>query len=281
MPAEPLLIAVLLGASVALLTWALRGAVAARFERDVIWLNHAIWRFTPEPFDGRRYVIAYYIASAFVFFVLFAVLPSKFVALVIWLILTLMPRMIIERKWEAHRKAIEERLPESVMKMSSSVASGMSLIQAIERLGTREPPPIRSEFRIMANYWNLGSDFTSTIEEARRRLDLRNFTLFASALSINQKMGGNVTLTLERLSESLSTIDKMKRDIHAATSEGRTNIKVLAVAPLIMLLFIYFLDAEATMMLFTTTFGNLLVGFCTVLTAIGVFWGWKIVNADV
>lgn len=277
----PLAISVIAGLSIAFFVLALRVPLAERYHNDVMWLDHTIWRFTPNPFDGRPWVAGYYAISALVFVVLFAIFPSKVVALVLWLALLVIPKMVIQRKWEARRKAIEERLPESVMKMSSSVASGMSLIQAIERLAEREPAPINTEFRIIASYWNLGSDFTSTIEEAKRRLDLQNFSLFASALLINQKMGGNITLTLERLAKSLVTIDRMKRDIHVATSEGRTNIKVLAIAPLIMLFFIYFIDAEATVMLFTTPLGNIMLGTCALLTLIGFFWAWKIVNADV
>ena len=55
--------------------------------------------------------------------------------------------------------------------------------------------------------------------------------LFASAILVNQKLGGNISQTLDRLAGSLESIEHMRREVHAATSEGRTNIKVLAIAP--------------------------------------------------
>jgi tight adherence protein B len=165
--------------------------------------------------------------------------------------------------------------------MSSGVGSGMTLVQAIERLGERGPEPIRTEFRIMANYWQMGSDFGSTIEEAKRRLALKNFTLFASAILVNQRMGGNVTETLDRLADSLESLETMRRDVHAATAEGRTNIKVLAVAPFLMLGLVAFMDAGAVGMLFTTTIGLTLLAIAFAMAGTGTVWAWRVVNADV
>ena len=157
----------------------------------------------------------------------------------------------------------------------------MTLIQAIERLAERGAAPIKTEFRIMANQWGLGSDFTAVIEEAKRRLGLQSFNLFASAVLVNQRMGGNVTDTLERLAHSLESIDSMQRDVHAATSEGRTNVKVLMIAPLIMLGLVEIMDHQAVALLFTTALGGVLLGLAAILTAIGAIWAWKVAHADV
>ena len=161
-----LLLPLFIGGSLALIIWALKEPIQNKFQRDVAWLNYAIWRFTPEPFDGRWYVVAYYIGSIIVLILLVSIIPSTIVALALWGVLSLMPRVMIERKWQQRRELIEEQLPGTVLKMSGSVASGMSLIQAIERLSEREPAPINLEFRIIARYWNMVADFQSTIAQA-------------------------------------------------------------------------------------------------------------------
>jgi len=273
--------ALLLGASVAVLVWSLKGSLLRRWQKDVAWLEHAIWRFTPQPFNARPYVAAYYVVSLLVLVLLWILFPVKLVALIVWGALLIVPRIVIEWKWEKQRKLIDRQLAEAVLQMSTSVASGMTLVQAIERLTERCPDPIRTEFRIMSNQWRLGADLQSTIEEAKQRLNLPNFNLFASALLINQRMGGNVVTTLERLAFSVEGIERMRQEVRAATAEGRMNVKVLAVSPVIMLGLSCFIDAGAVGMLFTTPVGLMMLGASIALTALGTFWAWRIVGSDV
>jgi tight adherence protein B len=277
----PALLAVLIGLSAALLVWSLRGRLVARWNHDVAWVEHTVWRFTPDPVNARRYVALFYGGAVLVLFLLLLLVPNKILAAGLWAILIAVPRLAVSRAWAKRRQQIEQQLPIAVRQMSSSVASGMTLAQAIERLAGRAPDPIRVEFRIMTGYWQLGSDFTATIEEAKRRLNLENFNLFASAILVNQRLGGNVSLTLDRLAGSLEAIDQMKREVHAATAEGRTNIKVLAVAPFGMLGLVALMDAGAVGMLLTRSFGHLLLAVAALLTATGTLWAWRIVNANV
>jgi tight adherence protein B len=277
----PLIIAIMIGISGTTIVWSLRAELRARWEKDVAWLEHTIWRFTPEPFNARPYVAGFYISATVLLVVLLVALPMPLLGLIIWCVVVLLPKVLIDRAWQKRRKQIDEQLPASVLQMSSSVASGMSLVQSIERLADRSPAPINTEFRIIANYWNLGSDFSATIEEAKRRLRLPNFTLFASAILINQRMGGNITQTLDRLAFSLEAVERMRRELHAATSEGRTNIKVLVIAPFIMLGFVAVIDPPAVGMLLTRPLGHILLGVAALLTAAGTLWAWRIVRSDV
>ncbi|MFT5289087.1 MAG: tight adherence protein B [Planctomycetota bacterium] len=277
----PLLIACSFGFSGALFVYALRGKLLRRYERDQAWLEHTIWRFVPQPKPVRGYVLAYYCSAIALLALLLFLLANPFVAIAGWSLVIFIPRWVAAAAWSKRRKVINEQLPGTVRKLSSSVGSGLSLAQAIERTAVRAPAPIRTEFYVISSYWKMGADFATSIEEAKRRLGLPNFTLFASAIVVNQRMGGNVTATLDRLASSLESIASMQRDVHAATSEGRMNIKVLAVAPFLMLGLTSFMDREAVVMLFTTFVGQLVLGFCFSLTAIGTWWAWQIVKSDV
>lgn len=277
----PILIAASFGFAGALLIWALRAKLLRRYERDLAWLEHTMWRFTPNPKPVRLYVLGYYAAAFGLLVVLLLALANPLIALALWSIVILVPRWVAASAWKRRKREINEQLPGTVRKLSSSVGSGLSLAQAIERMAVRAPAPIRTEFYVISNYWKMGADFATSIEEAKRRLELPNFTLFASAVVVNQRMGGNVTDTLDRLAAALEAIDRMQRDVHAATAEGRMNIKVLAVAPFIMLGLVSFMDRGAVVMLFTTLIGQLILGFCILLTALGTWWAWQIVKSDV
>ncbi len=278
---QSLLLAATFGISIGMFVFALRASCVRRFERDVAWLEHTLWRFSPSPKPARPYVVAAYIFSFSLLAVLLIATRNPALSAIVWTIVVVIPRLYAERAWKKRKAEIEEQLPEAVRQLSSGVGSGLSLAQAIERLAIRAPMPIRTEFFVVSNYWKLGADFTTSIEDAKRRLELANFNLFASAIVVNHHMGGNVTATLDRLATSLESIARMRRDIYAATAEGRMNIKVLAVAPFLMLGLISFMDAEAVGMLFTRPVGQAILGFCVMLTGIGTYWAWQIVKSDV
>ena len=277
----PLLLALTIGISSAMAVFALRASFVRRFERDVAWLEHTLWRFSPTPKPARPYVIAAYVFVALLLIVLLIATRNPILSILIWAVVVVIPRLYAARAWTKRKTEIEDQLPEAVRQLSSGVGSGLSLAQAIERLAVRAPMPIRTEFYVVSNYWKLGADFTTSIEDAKRRLELANFNLFASAIIVNHHMGGNVTSTLDRLATSLEAIARMRRDIYAATAEGRMNIKVLAVAPAIMLALVSFMDAGAVGMLFTKPVGQAILGFCVALTATGTWWAWQIVKSDV
>jgi tight adherence protein B len=274
-------LAACLGLALAAFILAFRGTINDHIERDIAWVKTVAYRFTPEPVEPRPYVIAYYGMVFVVTVFLFVVTPLPVLGLIVGGILLMAPRPVANYLWESRKQKIDEQLPIAVLQMASSVGSGMSLAQAIDRLAQRAEKPIRVEFQIMSNQWKAGSDLVSTLEETKRRLRLPNFNLFASALLVNQTMGGNVVQTLQTLATSLEAIDRMRRDIRVATSEGRTNIKVLAGAPLIMLLIVSFIEPHGTKLLFTTASGWIMLGIALALTGLGTAWAWKIVNTDV
>ncbi len=275
------LIALLAGAALAALIMGFHAKILDLYEREVRWLERAIWRFSPEPFDGRPWVAGFYAAAIVIPILWLWLLPLKVFAVVLPVMLLWLPRVMIDRRWEKRRKLIDQQLPACVIQMAQSVAAGMTLAQAVERLAERGEDPIKTEFRVMSNFWKHGADFTSTIDEAKRRLGLPNFNLFASALAVNLRMGGNIVETLERLGRSVQGIEKMKAEVYAATSEGRTNLKVIGACPLIMFGFSALMDYKAVWLTLTTPLGWALLGVAGALVAAGLLWAWRIVNADI
>lgn len=276
-----IVIALLAGIALAALIWGFHKNIISLYEREVHWLERAIWRFSPEPFNGRPWVLGFYAAAILIPILWLWLFPFKIGAVLTPVLLLWLPRVMIEKKWEKRRKLIDQQLPACVLQMSQSVAAGMTLAQAVDRLAERGDEPIRTEFRVMSNFWKHGADFTLTIDEAKRRLSLPNFNLFASALLVNLRMGGNVVETLERLGRSIQGIERMKEEVYAATSEGRTNIKVIGACPFVMLGFTAIMDFQAVLLCFTRPVGWALLSVAGALIAAGMLWAWRIVNADI
>ena len=273
--------ALLIGLAVALWIWAARGWIASKYERDVEWMRETYLRFDPNPINARAYTLGYYAGFAGLLILLIFTIPNIFVAFGFWFLAMLIPSIIIEWAWKARIAKIDLQIPQAVATLANSMRAGLTLVQAITRLSEQAPEPIRSEFQIMANQYGYGADMETVIRNAKTRLNLPNFSLFASALILNREMGGDISETLTRISKSLDKLREMRKTVEAHTSEGRTNIKVLLIAPLFMLLLMCVVDGRGVAMLFTTTQGVAVLTIAGILAGSGVYLARRITRTDI
>jgi len=271
----------LLGVAVGVAAWGGRAWIERKFRRDQEWMRETYLRFQPEPINARMYVLVYYGGFAAFLAVLLLTIPSPPVVVLIWLASMFLPRIFVAWLWRRRVKKIDVQIPQTVSTLANSMRAGLTLVQAVTRLSEQAPEPIRLEFKIMANQYGYGADMDTVIRNAKARLKLPNFTLFASALLLNREMGGDISETLTRISKSLDKLREMKKTVEAHTSEGRTNIKVLLVAPLFMLGVMSIVMTKGVGLLFTTVPGWAILTVAAVLSGAGVYFANRITRSEV
>jgi tight adherence protein B len=274
-------IAALFGLAIAMLILGGRSWLTQRFEQDVAWAADVSLRFNPNPVNARRRVATFYALYIAVLAMLILITPHPLFALGIWLVLLTLPRIIVQAMWVKRREKIDQQLPAAIAAMANSLRAGLTLVQAMQRLAEHAPEPIRVDFQVMVNRYAYGASLDATIREAKQRLQLPNFNLFASALLLNREMGGDASETLSRISQSLDKLHQMHQTVEAHTSEGRTNIKVLLIAPVLLLLMLGSADTEGLKMLFTTSQGYAVLLVAGALMGTGVYFAAKITRSEV
>jgi len=269
----------LLGAAVILLAYGCRLRLLKKFEDDVVKMRDTALRFTPQVINARAWVLTIY--AIFLLLLMGLMYMQPIFGALLWLVLLTLPKLLVEGLWRRRRDKIDHQLAAAISAMSNSIRAGLTLVQAVQRLAEQAPDPIRTEFQIMANRYAYGADLETTIREAKKRLALPNFNLFASALLLNREMGGDIGQTLRRISHSLDKLHEMRQTVEAHTSEGRTNIKVLLIAPVVMLLMMSTVDYEDVKGLFTTPLGYCILLVAAGLNIIGVYFAWRITRSDI
>jgi tight adherence protein B len=273
--------ATLAGLAAGLAVWGLRDRLWARFQRDVEWMRATYLRFYPDPINAQAYMLGYYGIFVFLLIFLILLLPNALLALGFWIVLMFLPKLLIEWAWRRRLSTIDLQISQSVATLANSMRAGLTLVQAITRLSEQAPDPIKGEFKIMANQYGYGADMETVIRNAKERLKLANFNLFASALLLNREMGGDVSETLTRISKSLDKLREMRKTVEAHTSEGRTNVKVLLIVPAIMLLMMATVDSKGVLMLFTTTTGIAILMIALALAATGAYLANRITRSEI
>jgi tight adherence protein B len=273
--------AVLMGLAIGIGVWAGRAAILAKFERDIVWMRETYARFYPERIDARLYTAVFYGLYFAWLLLLLLVIPSRIVAILMWIASLFLPGILISWLWQRRLTKVDKQIAQTISALANSMRAGLTLVQAITRISEQAPEPIRTEFKLMANQYGYGADMETVIRNAKARLNLPNFTLFASALILNREMGGDISETLTRISKSLDKLREMKKTVEAHTSEGRTNIKVLLVAPVLMLFMMWLVMPAGVDLLFTTAPGWAILAIAALFAGGGYYIANRITRSEI
>ena len=101
------------------------------------------------------------------------------------------------------------------------------------------------------------------------------------AVNIQREVGGNLAEILDNVADTLRERATMRRQVRVLTSEGRLSAYVLAAMPFGIALYMFAVNREYIMLLFTTKVGLIMLGGAVLLLVAGVLWMRKIVDIDV
>ncbi len=278
---DPLLASVAIGLAVAVAVYCGMDYLAGVY----LWVENDIAeklrRLRASTRHLRRWLVTWIVATAAMFLLFWWVLNSLVFAVLSLVFLLGAPWYFLRRMAERRRQRIEDQLADAMVTLANAVRAGLSLAQALEILAAQCPKPINAEFHQIVAEYNLGKPLPQTLTEAKQRLRSENFALFAAALLASHESGGRLNETVERIAQSVLELQRLERKIMAETAQARKSAIYMAIAPLVILVAYYFIDPRNTLLLFTTVFGQFILGFALVLNVIAYFWARLILNPDI
>jgi tight adherence protein B len=192
------------------------------------------------------------------------------------------PSVIYSRYKHKRLERLEEQLPDALGIMVSSARAGRSLPQALTAVGEKMSGPVEEEFNLMAREYNEGGmSLEGVLERAKQRVNIESFKMVCSALIINANRGGDVLHILERMSDSIRELQKLKKKLMTETAEVRAQEKIILIITPAFGLLICTFDADIPRLLFGTVPGNILLVIVAALQTIAVWWVRKIVKATI
>jgi tight adherence protein B len=253
------------------------GRDMARFEA---WSNELFLDWPPQKLRQAAYAanLAIIFVGLFVLVIsgriVFAVVAATAVFFV--------PSFLYRRYRHKRLERLEEQLPDALGIMVSSARSGRSLPQALAAVGEKMSGPIEEEFKLMAReYQEGGMSLEGVLERAKTRVTVESFKMVCSALIINSHRGGDVLHILERMSDSIRELQRLKKKLRTETAEVRAQEKIILIITPAFGLLICAFDADIPRLLFGTIPGNILLVIVGLLQAIAVWWVRRIVNATI
>jgi len=271
----------LIGAAVGTLAWSAQGDFSgwlSYLERD---LTDKLRRLRAPTHNLHRYVVVWLSATAANFVVFWLVLESPIFAVLLSVFLLCGPWYLLRRMAQRRRQKIEDQLADAMVMLANAVRAGLSLAQSMDVLAAQCPSPINHEFRQIVGEYNMGKPLEQTLQEARTRLRSENFALFAAAMMASHESGGRLNEIVERIALAVLEMQRLERKVQAETAQARKSAVYMAIAPALILVVYYFVDADSTMRLFTEPMGHLILAAAVVLDVVAYLWARVLLSPDI
>lgn len=276
------------GASGSMVERAMRGRrikMAATIERNLVTANFPI---RPHEFIAGNLIFLVIILIIDAIIVgrmvsspgLFGMLKVAFVVLFMpWFGLKF-PQMILQFIANQRRNKLEIQLAEALTLVSSGLKGGYSFIQGMSMAAEQLEPPITDEIARVIRLIQLGLDTPRALDQLAQRVNSYDYDMTVSATNIQLSSGGNLSILLEKIAETIRDRIRLRRDIAALTAQGRISGAILIGLPIGIGLMLNVINGEYFSLLYTTTLGHNLITFAFLLQSVGVYWIQKLLNFD-
>jgi tight adherence protein B len=171
--------------------------------------------------------------------------------------------------------------PEAIDLMTRGIKSGLPISEAIKNAGEEIADPVGSEMRKVTDGVKMGNKLEDMLWESAVELDLQEFKFFTVSLTIQGETGGNLSETLENLSNVLRGRRILKLKIKALSGEAKASAYIIGSLPFVMGILIYLVNPDYIMDLFIDPRGHLLIGLGLTSFTLGATVMYRMTKFDI
>jgi Flp pilus assembly protein TadB len=180
------------------------------------------------------------------------------------------PLIYFRRARGIYRTTFLEVFPDALDLIARIVRAGVPVSTGIEVAGKESPEPVKSVFAELASQNRVGITFEDSLNRMVKRLNIQDFSFFASALVLQRESGGNISETVSNLSAIVRKRKELRKKGEALTAEARTVAGVLAALPFLGSGLVALVNFPYISLLFTDTRGNIIMGIAMTMLLIGM-----------
>jgi tight adherence protein B len=238
------------------------------------------------PAQARQCVGAIVLVIVVAWVLILATLHPSLGFAVFWLALLGAAATIGVRYWIARR--IKKRLEdfgnqlEMVLRLIvSALRVGLGLRQAVAMVINEMPSPANVEFGRALAQTTIGVSIEDALDQLAARMPSTEMGMFAKAIKIQARTGGNLAKILLNLAEMVKQRRRIDRRIRSLTAESRSTRWVITALPVFVGTVILGVEPEMRAGLIGTFIGHCVLVLATVLVVTGWLLFGQIAKLDV
>lgn len=171
--------------------------------------------------------------------------------------------------------------PEAIELMLRGLKSGLPLQETVGAIARELAEPVKTEFAAAEHAIRIGCVVEEALWTITKRIDSQDFKFLVTSISVQRETGGNLTETLQNLSDILRKRRHMRLKVRALSSEARTSGYIIGALPFLMLGFMYVSNPGYLHAFISDPRGQTMsiIGGLSFLT--GVFTMWKMTKFEI
>jgi tight adherence protein B len=191
------------------------------------------------------------------------------------------PLLVVERIRRQRARLFGEQLPDALDLIRAALQAGHGFLGALQVVAQEFPDPIAEELRDVTEEVRLGLPLRDALYHLVDRVDDPNIPILVVGVLIVQEVGGNLAEVIDNIAYTIRERFKLQREILVMTAQGRLSGLVLTALPLLVGLFLYFLNPQYFAPMIGTSSGHWMLGYAAVSILCGHFVIRRIVNLRV
>jgi tight adherence protein B len=148
----------------------------------------------------------------------------------------LAPRLILFRQQSRAEAKFIDLFPDAVDTIARMIRVGLPISAAVRTVAIEAQPPVGTVFGTIADQLNIGVPIEDLLDASSKEIGLPDFRFFTVAIGLQYATGGNLTKTLEILSDIIRKRRATRLKAKAATGEIRITAYTLAGIPVLTVL---------------------------------------------
>lgn len=171
-----------------------------------------------------------------------------------------LPRLVLFRQQRRADRQFAELLPDVIDMVVRVVRAGLPVGVAMRTVGQEAKPPHGAVFVKIADLNDIGVPLDQALATTSEAIGNPDFRFFAVAVALQQATGGNLTATLETLSQIIRKRRAVRLKAQAATAEVRISGIVLGAIPFVVTGALLVVAPNYLAPLFADPRGNIILG---------------------
>jgi tight adherence protein B len=170
--------------------------------------------------------------------------------------------------------------PDAVDIIVRGIKAGLPLMDCIKIITNDASEPVKSEFRAIVESQTIGMPLGDACIKLYERMPVAEANFFGIVISIQQKVGGNLSEALGNLSRVLRDRKRMKAKIQAMSMEAKASGAIIGSLPIAVMTLVYLTSPAYISLLFTESLGHLLLTGSGLWMLCGILVMRKMINFD-
>ena len=189
-------------------------------------LNSANWQITPSEYFLIRFF------GAIVSFILGSLILGSWIAgAALGPVAYSIPSVMLFTAVNKRQKQFQDQLIDTLTLIKGAVAAGSSFLQALDVVSGEMAAPSSEEFRRVRREVELGLPLSQALSNLANRMESDDLFLVVNAVNINMQIGGNLTLILDTVTETIRNRIYLFGEIRSLTSYARYTSYLLTLLP--------------------------------------------------